>query len=307
MPLDHAQHPAVLQHAFAFDKRWRNRREVWRTPDDTFDPSNYGVDVISKASLARAFVTQHHYSGSYVAARLPVGIWRKTGVHPAELAGVAVFAVPAQPAVIPAYSGLPADQGCTLARFVLDDGCAFNAETWFLRRAFTLLSQEKGPRWLRGPDGRSTRTAGITAVISQADPMERHTLAGELAKRAHRGQIYAASNARFCGRSKPSWIWLLPDGRVLDGRGLSKVRAQARGDTERGRNYQITVREILAAGADHRHHAEDLGDWLARVLRPPLFRRIRNNGLYVYAFGLDRQADASIARTIGQVIPYPLA
>lgn len=67
---------------------------------------------------------------------------------------------------------------------------AFNGETWFLRRALPILHAEKT----------------VTAVLSYADPMERHAAGGELTKSAHVGQIYQAHNATFAGRAAARWL-----------------------------------------------------------------------------------------------------
>ncbi|WP_372393881.1 hypothetical protein ABMY26_00015 (plasmid) [Azospirillum sp. HJ39] len=51
------------------------------------------MDIVAEAS-ERELVRQHHYAGSFPAARLSVGLYRKTGVAPAALVGVGVFSVP---------------------------------------------------------------------------------------------------------------------------------------------------------------------------------------------------------------------
>lgn len=89
---------------FPADKRWERRRERWLPPGETIRPSEFGVDVVPERS-ARALVLEHHYSGGFPAARLSVGFFRKTGVAPARLVGVAVFSVPMQGAAITRYSG----------------------------------------------------------------------------------------------------------------------------------------------------------------------------------------------------------
>jgi hypothetical protein len=105
----------------ALDKRWRDRQERWRAPGELFRPEEYGVEAMTGADerAARAFVLQHHYSGSMPATRLCVGLYRKTGVAAAHLAGVAVFSVPMQKAVVTRYSGFAPSLGVELGRFVL--------------------------------------------------------------------------------------------------------------------------------------------------------------------------------------------
>lgn len=264
------------QHAFAFDKRWNSRREKWRRPEDgVFAPQICAVDVINE-SVARPFVADQHYSGSFPAARLCIGLYQGR-----QLSGVAVFSVPMQKAVVPRYSGLDGGDGVELGRFVLADRVAYNGETWFLRRAFGLLRTEKASR----------------IVVSYADPMERTTAAGELTKAAHFGTIYQASNAIFAGRAAARWLWLDRIGQVVSERALSKIRLQERG-------HAYAERQLLAAGAEPRRPHEEPAGWLRRVLREPTFRRIRHPGNFAYVFGLDRTTRTWI-EAADIALPYP--
>jgi len=61
------------------DKRWSDRRERWVRHTALISPSELGVDVLRERH-AKAFIVKHHYSGTMVAARLCVGLYRKTGV-----------------------------------------------------------------------------------------------------------------------------------------------------------------------------------------------------------------------------------
>ena len=70
-------------------QRWRERKDSYRHLGDNFDPASYAVDGVSKGE-ARAFVEAHHYSGSFPAARLSVGLYRAWGVLRC-LVGVAVL------------------------------------------------------------------------------------------------------------------------------------------------------------------------------------------------------------------------
>lgn len=260
---------------FAIDKRWQDRRERWRSPDVVFSPDACAVDVVEERA-ARAFVVEHHYSGTFPAARLSVGLYQSR-----RLAGVAVFSVPMQAAVVPRYTGLAAAAGVELGRFVLLPEVAYNGETWFLARALRLLREEKGCR----------------AVVSYADPMERSTAAGLITKPAHFGTIYQASNAAFAGRASAQWMWIDRDGRAISRRALSKIRLR-----EVGCAY--AERQLVDAGAEPRRAFEEPVAWLARVLCEPTFRRIRHPGNFAYAFGLDRAARASIAAA-NDPLPYP--
>lgn len=262
------------------DKRWQNRRERFVVPPDRIDPREFSVDVLHGERDARAFIAEHHYSGSFPAARLSVGLYRKTGCAPARLVGAAVFSVPMQQQVIPAYTDLPASAGVELGRFVCLPEVAFNGETWFLRRAFAALRQEK-------PD--------VRAILSYADPMERCTANGQLTKPAHYGQIYQAHNAAFMGRAKPRWLWIARDGSIISDRALSKIRSGDRG-------HEYAARQLIDHGADPRRPGENPRAWLERVLRPPLFERVRHPGNFAYVFGLDAE---TTSRARAQAHPYP--
>jgi hypothetical protein len=257
------------------DKRWSKRNEKWVAPvDGYFRPDGYGVERIEERD-ARALVCEHHYSGTFPAARLSVGLKRGR-----ELVGVAVFSVPMNQHAITANAGVAADEGVALGRFLCLPVVLFNGETWLLKRAFQCLRAEK-PK--------------VRAVISYADPVERRTAEGLLCKPAHAGQIYQASNATFVGRASPHWLWLARDGRVISPRALAKIRAQDRG-------HRYAEAQLLAAGADPRRIGEEPNVWLDRVLRAPLFARLRHPGNFIYAFGLD-QAARDYAATKAQ--PYP--
>jgi len=182
-------------------QRWRERRAFYRPDGELFDPRAFGVEIIRERE-ARPFVEAHHYSGSYPAARLAVGLMRsREGWFTPELVGVAVFSVPAQPQAIRAHLGVEPAHGLELGRFVLLDEVASNAETWFLARALRMLRAEL-------PE--------VRGVVSYSDPMPRHALDGRLVMPGHVGLIYRASNAIGLGRSSPRTLLLTPDGRALE-------------------------------------------------------------------------------------------
>lgn len=262
---------------FAADKRWRARREHWVTPEDHFLPTGYAVDVVAEA-LAREFVVREHYSGSFPAARLSVGLW---GPGP-TLAGVAVFSIPMSQSVLRRWTGADHSAAVELGRFVCAPSVKFNGETWFLRRCFRLLRREKGCR----------------AVLSFADPLERRTAAGALTKAAHHGTVYMAKGAVLAGRATPRWLLLAPDGSVVSERMLSKIRGE-----EQGLDY--AVRRLLGYGAPPRAPGEEWAAWVARVSRLPLFRRLRHPGNLAYVFGLDRPTSARLVNLHDGGRPYP--
>ncbi|MGH7339980.1 MAG: hypothetical protein ACREKH_05765, partial [Candidatus Rokuibacteriota bacterium] len=237
-------------------QRWRSGRDSYRPVGETIDTSAYEVAAIPDDSTARAFVTAHHYSRSYPAARFRYGLYRG-----ASLVGVAVFSVPARDAVLAILPGEPLER-TELGRFVLVDDVPANGETWFLARAFELL-----------------RAAGIAGVVSFSDPMPRTRLDGSLVHPGHVGTIYQAMNAVFLGRARAETLRLLPDGTVLHRRAMSKLRHGEQG-------WRYVASRLVAIGA-----SEPTGDlrtwsdaWLSRLTRP-----VSHPGNLKYAWTLRRR------------------
>jgi hypothetical protein len=236
------------------DKRWNRRRAVFVPPTDRIDPSAYHVQPIATAA-ARAFVTEHHYSAVFVAARANVGLFRES-----RLVGVATFSHPMSDKVLTKYLGHR--DGCELGRFVLLDSEPFNSESWFLARALRILRVEKPT--LRG-------------VVSFADPMERRDAAGQVTKPQHFGQIYRATNATFAGRSSVRSLIVAPNGVSLSPRALSKIRG-----AEQGREY--AQRQLEVAGVSPRRPAESGAAWLRRI--DGELARVAHPGNLAFTFAL---------------------
>lgn len=258
------------------DKRWHRRREAWVTPPVRFRPAGFTVDVVAER-LARPFILEHHYAGSFPAARLCVGLFGPGR----ELVGVAVFSVPMQGAAIPAWTGMAASEGVELGRFVCAPSVAFNGESWFLARCWPLLLREK---------------QGVRVVLSYADPLERRTAAGELTKRAHWGTIYQATNALHVGRSSPRTMLITSGGSIVSGRALSKIRRGERG-------WEYATRQLIAAGAPPRRFGEGADSWVRRATAA--FRRLRHPGNLVYVFGLEDAAVRDLKLRHGGGLAYP--
>ena len=227
-----------------FSKRWTTRREFRVRADLCFDPAEFGVDVITDKT-AKPFIELHHYSGSYPAARLAVGMFRKRApLTPSELVGACVFSVPMNQYAVPKHLAIAPEHGAEIGRFVLTPEVGFNGETWFLARAMKLLRMEK---------------PSIRGLISYADPLERTTLDGILTKRQHWGQIYQASNAFRGGRGTPRTLILAPDGSVVSERSLSKIRNEERG-------HVYAAAQLVGQGAPRRAAGEEPAAWVARAL-----------------------------------------
>jgi len=242
-------------------QRWQARRAYYRVCGEQFNPAHFGVDLVSDRD-AREFVQFHHYAGSYVVAVLAVGLYEKRPFATDRLVGVAAFSVPINNYSIPKYTGIEPRQGVELGRFVLLDEIPANAETWFLARAFALLARLK---------------PHIGAVISYADPVPRRTRTGEIVLPGHVGIIYQAFNARYHQRSKPRYLWLDQNGRVVNERMLSKLRNQERG-------AERALQRLRAVGAPAPFDDETPPEYVRRALSSGPFIRMRHSGNHVYSW-----------------------
>lgn len=263
-------------------QRWTLRRDSYRPAGELIDPDRYGVEILTEAD-AKAFVEAHHYSGTYPAARLRVGLYRSRGPFArAELVGAAVYSVPMSQAVIPKWTGLGPAEGVELGRLVLRDEVEGNGETWFLARAMQLVRQEL-------PE--------VRAVLSCSDPVKRAGEDGRIILPGHVGTIYQALNARHVGRTGRATLYTTPTGQVVSKRALSKIA----GD-ESGADY--AARQLLAFGAPARLPGESGQAWIARLKATGWIGRFRHPGNLVYLWAL---GDRRERRQVVQGFPDPLA
>jgi hypothetical protein len=246
-----------------FEQRWRDKRASWAPRHALFDPREYHIALVPEKA-AKHFIVRHHYSGTYPAARCRIGLFRGD-----DLVGVAVFSVPASQKVITRYADIDPMEGVELGRFVLLDCCEFNAESWFLSRAFKLLRRELGTRF----------------CLSFSDPVPRHDADGELVKPGHVGQIYQALNAKFYGRASKATLLLLPSGRVMSPRSLGKVRRE-----ERGQDYAIG--QLVRGGAPEPMPGESGESYVRRI--EPCFQKIRHPGNLAYGWSFDKRVDVKL-------------
>ena len=182
----------------------------------------------------------NHYAGTYPAARLRFGLYAGPW-----LVGVAVLGVPMQRRVLTSvFPNLePYAESLELSRFVLAESVPANGESWFLARCWQLAARH-----------------GVRGVVSFSDPVPRRTATGELVVPGHIGTIYQASNAEYLGRTTPRRLLLLPDGRVLSERALSKVRGDEQG-------HAYVERELVRFGARTRRPGENGAVWLREAVR----------------------------------------
>lgn len=246
-------------------QRWRDRRARWTDDTETVEPRRYSVDVVDEAN-ARAFITEHHYLGTFPAAQLSVGMFGRG----AALEGVAVFAVPTTPSVITAHTGFADPQaGCVLARLILLDQVPQNGESHFVARAFRLLRAER-PR--------------IESVVSYSDP-----------EAGHVGRVYAALSAAHRAVTPPRTTLQIA-GVTISGRTLSKLRLGERG-------HAGAIDRIVALGAPKPAIGETPAQWLDRLVREHHLTRQRRRGLFAYCFELTRKARRRGRRL--PRLPYP--
>lgn len=241
------------------NQRWRDGDTKFVKPSTCFDPSEFDVGEIPGDKIAKAFVMQHHYSGSYPAARYRFGLYRR-----GELCGVSVFSHPCRDDVLTNVFPGTATDSVELGRFVLLDDVGFNGETWFLARAFDLL-----------------RTEGLRGVVSFSDPMPRKRADGTAVFAGHIGTIYQAFNGTYLGQAPTRTIRLLPDGRTFSARAIQKIRARDQG-------WEYSIAQLVAAGATPIAGGEDNREWLHAQL-PTVTRTARHPGNHKYAWALDRR------------------
>lgn len=240
---------------------WRKRRSSYRPARAVIDPSRYAVEAIEHRD-AKRFVVEHHYSASYPADRVRVGLHRRGRAGGWDLVGVAVYSVPCNTASLRRWLGVGLKEGVELGRLVLLDDVPANGESWFIARATRIMLGLL-------PEVRS--------VLAYSDPVPRQTIDGDTVLPGHVGWVYQATNARYMGRGSKRTLLLAPDGRVVNGRALSKIRNEERG-------WRGAVRRIEEMGAASLKRGESPRSWLERV--KPSFRRMRHPGNHVYGWTL---------------------
>lgn len=250
-------------------QRWRDRRGTYRPAGEVINTRLYEVAPIPDDTTARGFVEQHHYLGSFPAARERFGLYEGP-----FLVGVAVFSQPVNDAVL---GHLPCDreESVELGRLVLLDRVPANGESFFVSRCFEQIHRD-----------------GYRGVVSFSDPLRREDDAGRVICPGHVGTVYQALNAVYTGRGTPRTLRVLPDGRVLSARTLQKIRAGERG-------HEAAERLLVRHGASPRG-SQDPIIWLATWL-PRLTRAVRHPGCHRYLFGLDRR----VRRRLPGSLPYP--
>jgi len=249
------------------NQRWRERRESYR-PAEPIATHLHEVAALDELS-AKTFVTTHHYSGTYPAARFRFGLYER-----GELVGVAVFSHPCNDAVLTGVFPIPATHAVELGRFVLLDRVAGNGESWFVARCFELLRKD------------------VAGIISHADPVARSTADGRVIHPGHVGCIYQATNAVYLGRTKRRTLLVLPDGTVFSERAVQKIRNGERG----WKHAAAKLERFGAAPLELGDSRAWLGAWLPQLARP-----LRHGGNIRYAWAFNR----ALRRGLVSAGPYP--
>lgn len=272
---------ALAEVATASDncQRWGDRQHSWRhTSEGGFDPARYAVEPLDEAT-AKAFVTHHHYSGTYPVAKQRYALLDAS----ARLVGVLVFGIPTSKKVLtgPFPDLDPYVESLELSRLVLLDEVPANAESWFIARCFN----EAAARGARG-------------IVSFADPVPR-VVDGTVLFPGHVGTIYQATNAELCGRGTARTLTLLPDGTVLSARAMQKVRAQDRG-------HEYVERQLIGWGARPMAPYADPRRWLIDALADIGATRLRHRGNHRYCFRIGTKSQRRhTVLAMPTTMPYP--
>ena len=260
-------------------QRWRKHRSHYRPSGEPIDidGGGYHAKIIDKRD-AKNFVVENHYSGSYVASRVDVGLIRDDDKGGQELCGVAGFSVPMGQAVIPHWLKCENNQGIDLGRFVLLDDVPANGETWFLAQSFNLLN-ENLPK--------------VDSVMATSDPLVRLNANGEVVMPGHVGTIYQAHNGAYLGRTKKRIIVSGTDGKVVTDRTISKVRKQ-----EEGKEY--AYRKLLKqSGVSPKTNTESWKEFVDRAKLAMKRTRHPGNHVYAWAIGESKKERREIRNRIG--------
>lgn len=270
----------------AFCQRWRDGRQTWRpVHEGGFDARRYRLVQMPEAPVRR-FVTEHHYSHSFPAARMSFGLLE--GEH---LVGAAVLGVPMHPRVLTKpFPTLGADTAAELSRLVLLDEVDSNAESFVLGRLFRLSAEH-----------------GLKGLVAFSDPQPR-VAAGTALLGGHIGHVYRVTGGRYLGRGTARTITVLPDGTVLTARGQSKLCRGERGVAGvRARLVLLGARPLADMVADYAQMGVELtpAEWLDLALVQVGATRVRHRGCHRFVWPVGDQGWRRRC-PIGLVeLPYP--
>lgn len=201
---------------------------------------NFSVRKID-TKVGKEFVKTHHYSHGIHNGPMTYGLF--DGVN---LIGVCAFANPCSEAVCASVFGVDDKRSVTeLHRLVVIDDTPKNTESWFISRVLKQLKVDK-PQY--------------NAVLSFADSTQNH-----------RGVIYQATNAFFCGTSGKATFYIDETGRLRhprqNGKNISREDAKQFGwkPVKREGKY----RYLYLLPNDKRHKKELLNKLKLQILNYP--------------------------------------
>ncbi|HEX4815372.1 MAG TPA: hypothetical protein VFV66_21730 [Nonomuraea sp.] len=265
-------------------QRWRDREWSWQLQRCVFDPDRYSVEPVDR-TRAKAFVTRHHYTGSWPAVIHQMGMFDNAGPDQPRLVGVAALSYPTSNASLTnAFPGLEVgSQSLVLGRFVLLDDVPLNGESWALAETFRLAAE-----------------LGLRGVLAYADPVARVATDGTVIMPGHDGVGYRSCNALYLGRTAARPMWLLPDATTIPERSLQKLRA---GEP----SAEHTARKLRDAGARPRRPGQSRRDWVTQALHQVGAVQIRHGGNHRFAWTIGPRPQRSRV-TIGvPIIPFPVS
>lgn len=273
------------------EQRWRNGREVW-AHGERLRPECYAIERVDREA-AKRFVVHHHYSHTFSSCVLAWGLYRvepgaaAARILTSRLVGVCVFGVPVNESVIARYAGCGPREGLELARLVLDDDQPYTAESHYVAEVLRQLPVVW--RELQREDERVGKVrAPLHAIVSYADPFPRRTIDGTVFHAGHIGNIYKGLSAVYHGRSSKREILLGPDGRTVNERALSKLKA--------GHKGAAYAEEQIASQTGLRRRAGESSEaYVARVEASDRLRRLKHPGNHVYSWALTQHGRREMA------------
>lgn len=172
--------------------------------------------------VGRAFIREHHYSGSCHNGPMCWGLFEGE-----SLIGVCAFATPNSENVRASVFGPEHKNKVTeLHRLVVLDCTPTNTESWFIVRALRGLKEYRPQIW---------------GVLSFADSTE-----------GHRGTIYQATNALYTGMTGRARFWRDTEGRLRhprqSGHNVTPDEAKARGWTPEMREAKYRYLFLTPSG-----------------------------------------------------------
>ena len=266
-------------------QRWRTHRSSYRPIGEPIDINGdgYFAKIVDKFE-AKDFVVKHHYSKSYVASRLDIGLFRDSSNGEHELCGVAGFSVPMSQNVIPYWLKSRPEQGVDLGRFVLLDDVPANGETWFLKKSFGLLLE-------------SEKTSMVDSVMATSDPLVRVNSGGEIVMPGHVGTIYQAHNGNYLGRTTKRTKVSGFDGNIIPDRTWRKIVA------DKGESY--AYQKVLDTGVPAKEGSETWKEFCIRAKKSLPKIRHPGNHVYAWAIGDNRRDRKETLHRIGEGHNFP--